>query len=393
MDFDADLLIPLASARDGMISVGGLSSYIQALLEEDALLSQLWIIGEVSSAAPHRNGHVFFTLQDPDTGAAINGVVWARQVSKLAVLPTRGQRVIVLGRVQTYPQKGQYQLTAFQVLPGGEGLQALQAKQLRERLAAEGLFDVERKRPLPAHPQIIAVVSSPQAAAWGDIQRTLKARYPGLKVLFSPAIVQGEQAPASIAQAIARVGQDGRAEVLLLARGGGAAEDLFCFNDERVVRAIAESPIPVLTGIGHQRDETLADLVADAYAHTPTAAAEQIVPALSDLEAAHRLRKAALQTLLQRRLEQEQVRLSRLRQPLQRALIWRYQRAEQQQQTLRARLVALDPQAVLQRGYAVVRQASGTICKQANAVQPGELLTLQLAEGNLQVKVIDPSES
>ncbi len=169
------------------------------------------------------------------------------------------------------------------MLPAGEGLQALRYRQLKARLAAEGLFDVERKRPLPTYPQTLAVVTSTQAAAWGDIQRTLAQRSPGMKVLLSPATVQGPQAPASIAKAIARVAADGRADVLLLARGGGAVEDLACFDDERVVMAIATSPIPVITGIGHQRDESLADLVADTCAHTPTAAAEQVVPSLDEL--------------------------------------------------------------------------------------------------------------
>ncbi len=388
MEMDAELLEELGQPTGGMVSVGGLSRYLQVLLEEDVRLACIWVVGEVSSASQHRNGHVFFTLQDPASGAAINGVVWARQVAQLSVLPQQGQQVIILGRIQLYSQRGQLQLTAVQVLPGGEGLQALQARQLRDRLAAEGLFAQERKRPLPRHPQVVAVVSSAQAAAWGDIQRTLHARYPGLRVLFSEAIVQGEQAPASIAGAISRVACDGRAEVLLLARGGGAAEDLICFNDERVVRAIAECPIPVLTGIGHQRDETLADLVADSCAHTPTAAAERMVPDLRDLEWAHQSCQTTLLTLLRQCLDQEQQRLNRLREPLVRALNWRCELTQHQQETLRAQLTALDPQAVLQRGYALVRQQSGAVCRQSETVALGEILTLQLAQGTLRVEVI-----
>ncbi|MEO0887232.1 MAG: exodeoxyribonuclease VII large subunit, partial [Cyanobacteria bacterium J06648_10] len=270
------------SATDIAIGVAGLTDYLKLLLEEDDRLRKIWVVGEVSSARNHRQG-CFFTLQEPDGSAAVNCVVWRSQLPRLTAMPEVGEQVTVLGQIKLYPKRGSYQLTVWQVLPAGEGLQALRYRQLRARLAAEGLFDTARKRPLPAYPQTLAVVTSPQAAAWGDIQRTLVQRNPSVKVLLSPAIVQGAQAPASIAKAIARVAEDGRADALVLARGGGASEDLVCFDDERVVMAIATSPIPVITGIGHQRDESLADLVADVCAHTPTAAAEQVVPSLDDL--------------------------------------------------------------------------------------------------------------
>ncbi|HEY9812652.1 MAG TPA: exodeoxyribonuclease VII large subunit, partial [Candidatus Sericytochromatia bacterium] len=218
--YDVPNLIP-----DTALSVGGLTSYIQDLLEQDEQLRQVWVIGEVSSTNKHRSG-VFFTLQDPQTKAAISCVTWSSQQDQLIQQPVAGEQLIVLGSIRIYPQRGQYQLTVWQALPAGEGLQALRYKQLRNRLEAEGLFAKERKRSLPIHPQTIAVVTSPQAAAWGDIQKTLRRRYPGLRVLFSPAIVQGEQAPASIVSAIERVVRDGRAEVIILARGGGAVEEL-----------------------------------------------------------------------------------------------------------------------------------------------------------------------
>ncbi len=275
------------------ISVSGITAYIQELLEQDGQLRQVWITGEVSSTNRHRRG-LFFTLTDPQDNAAISCVAWNGQWEKLAQVPVMGEQVIVLGSIRLYPGRGQYQLTVWQSLPAGEGLLALRYRQLRDRLAAEGLFAPERKKPLPSHPQIVAVVTSQTAAAWGDMQKTLEQRYPGLHVLFSPATVQGEQAAASIVKAIERVEKDGRAEVLILARGGGATEELACFNDERVVRAIASSSIPVVTGIGHQRDESLADLVADVYAHTPTAAAEQVVPELSSFYVEHRERLKAM---------------------------------------------------------------------------------------------------
>ena len=391
------------------LSVGGLTIYIQELLEQDEQLRQVWVTGEVSSANRHRSG-MFFTLQDPDSKASIQCVVWNSQLDKLVQLPVSGDQLIVLGSLRVYPQRGQYQLSVWQALPAGEGLQALRYRQLRNRLEAEGLFDEERKRSLPTHPQIIGVVTSPQAAAWGDIQRTLRRRYPGLRVLFSPAQVQGELAPASIVAAIERVERDGRAQLLILSRGGGSSEDLACFNDERVVRAIADCSIPVLTGIGHQRDESLADLVADAYAHTPTAAAELAVPELVTLYAEHQQRQRALtdgvtevlevshnqlQRLqerlrrlpLERQLRAEQKAIAQKRQQLVQSTSRRLSQATQHCQFLRQQLATLDPENVLKRGYAVVRSENGTIARSAANLVPGQELQIQLGEGQVKVTV------
>jgi exodeoxyribonuclease VII large subunit len=398
------LLIP-----DSALSVAGLTSYIQDLLEQDDQLRQVWVTGEVSSASNYKSG-LFFTLQDPDAKAAISCVVWSSQISRLATLPVQGEQLILLGRVHVHPQRGSYQLIVWQALPAGEGLRALRYRQLRKRLEVEGLFDLERKRSLPAYPKAIAVVTSPQAAAWGDIKRTLKRRHPGMQVLFSPALVQGDQAPASIVQAIHRVIRDGRAEVLILSRGGGAIEDMACFNDERVVRAIAECPIPVVSGIGHQRDESLADLVADICAHTPTAAAEQSVPQLNDLFAAHRERVALLNRVVQgalgdaydqmdrlkgkmrrihldRQIRQQGQAIAWLRQRLVQSTQHQLQEANQHCELLRQKLVTLDPAAVLRRGYALVRQQDGTVARSTAALAPGQELQVQLAQGQMRVTV------
>jgi exodeoxyribonuclease VII large subunit len=394
---------------DTALSVGGLTTYIQDLLEQDPQLTQVWVTGEVSSTSNYQSG-LFFTLQDPDAKATISCVVWKSQLGKLATLPVKGEQLILLGRISLYPQRGSYQLVVWQVLPAGEGLRSLRYRQLRQRLELEGLFDDDRKQPLPLYPRAIAVVTSPQAAAWGDIKRTLKRRHPGIRVLFSPAIVQGDQAPASIVQAIQRVEQDGRAEVLILSRGGGAVEDMACFNDERVVRSIAECPIPVVSGIGHQRDESLADLVADVCAHTPTAAAEQAVPHLRDLIAEHRDRVTLLHQSVHQVLGQSEEQLDRLKGKMRRlhldrqirqqgqAIAWMRQRltqsvthqlqdATQHCELLRQKLNTLDPSAVLRRGYALVRQADGTVARSAAELAIGQDLTVQLAEGQVRVTV------
>ncbi|HEY9638192.1 MAG TPA: exodeoxyribonuclease VII large subunit [Coleofasciculaceae cyanobacterium] len=394
---------------EAAVSVSGLTDYIQELLEQDVQLRQVWVIGEVSSANRHRSG-IFFTLQDPVSMASIQCVVWNSQLAKLVQQPISGEQLIVLGSIRVYPQRGQYQLTVWQALPAGEGLQALRYRQLRNRLEAEGLFDEQRKRSLPTHPQIIAVVTSPQAAAWGDIQRTLRRRYPGLRVLLSPAQVQGELAPASIVAAIERVERDARAQLLILSRGGGSSEDLACFNDERVVRAIADCSIPILTGIGHQRDESLADLVADAYAHTPTAAAELAVPELATLYAEHQQRRRALNNAVNQALEASRNQLQRLEERLQRLPLdrqlrneqkaiaqkrqqllqvtsRRLQQATQQCEFLRQKLATLDPENVLKRGYAVVRMENGTIARSVANLSPGQELQIQLGEGQVKAKI------
>jgi exodeoxyribonuclease VII large subunit len=406
----SQLLVP-----DTALSVAGLTDYIQALLEQDEQLQQVWVTGEVSSANRYRSG-LFFTLQDPDAQAAINCVVWNSQLNRLATLPEPGEQLIILGRVQVYPQRGNYQLIVWQALPAGEGLRALRYRQLRNRLEAEGLFDADRKQPLPPYPQTIAVVTSPQAAAWGDIKRTLKRRYPGLHVLFSPALVQGEQAPASIVRAIERVERDGRADVLIVSRGGGATEDMACFNDERVVRAIADCSIPVVAGIGHQRDESLADLVADVYAHTPTAAAEQAVPFLADLQTEHQERIMALKQAVTADLDGALEQLSRVRGRLRRlhldrqirqetqAVTWMEQRlvqgttqrlqfATQHCQLLKQKLVTLDPEAVLKRGYALVRQTDGAVARSTADLAIGQELNIQLSQGHMTVTVRDLNPS
>jgi len=400
---------------ESTLSVAGLTEYIQELLEQDEQLWRVWVIGEVSSTNRHRSG-MFFTLQDSDSKASIQCVAWSSQLNKLSQQPTTGEQLVVLGSIRVYPQRGQYQLAVWQALPAGEGLQALRDRQLRQRLQAEGLFEQERKRSLPIHPQVIAVVTSPQAAAWGDIQRTLRQRYPGLQVLLSPAQVQGKLAPTSIVKAIERVERDGRAELVILARGGGASEDLVGFNDERVVRAIAQCSIPIVTGIGHQRDESLADLVADQYAHTPTAAAELAVPELMNLLAEHQQRQLALKEVVTQVLALSMTQLQQLKERLQllpierqlqqekQAIAWKRQQliqvtsghlnqATHHCQLLQQKLATLDPNHVLKRGYALVRSLDGKIVRQATDLVPGEELQIQLEEGQVKVMVTEIIES
>lgn len=392
------------------LSVAGLVDYIRSGVEADPNLQQVAVVGEVSSTKPHPKG-LFFNLSDPEQKATISCVTWRSQWPRLTTLPTLGEQVLVQGTVTVYPQRSSYQLTVWQVFPLGDGLKAWRYRQLKQRLEAEGLFDPQTKQGLPALAQTIAVVSSPQAAAWGDIQRSLQQHHPGLQVLFSPATVQGEAAPDSIVGAIQRVVRDGRAQVLILARGGGASEDLECFDDERVVRAVADCPIPVITGIGHQRDESLADLAADLCAHTPTAAALAAVPALADLISAHRQRGDRLIDLittvlvehqshlalvqqrlrrlrLDQRLDQYQAYLGQLRGRLSHGVQIELRQVQNRCTALGDRLRALDPAIVLRRGYALVRDQQGRVVIDATTVDPQATLSVELTQGRLTVQVI-----
>jgi exodeoxyribonuclease VII large subunit len=393
------------------VSIDRLTSYIERALLQTPELSQVWVSGEVSSATYHPAG-IYFNLKDKVGKSALPAVVWKSQIPELEAKPQVGMEVLAFGKIAVYAPHGKYQFQVQQVLPMGEGLQALKLQKLKQRLSAEGLFDRSRKQSLPTHPQTIAVVTSLTAAAWGDIRRTLISRYPGVRVLLSPATVQGESAPQSIARAIDRVALDRRAEVLILARGGGAIEDLSCFNSEIVVRAISECSIPVVTGIGHERDESLADLAADVTMPTPTAAATIVVPALADLAAEHaavveRLRGAMQRVLikrqsqlsqlrsgcerikLDRQLELERERTCRLCQRLKLAIAGRLQTARQEQLQLTARLNALDPRLVLQRGYALVRDNNEEIVRDRDNLAIGAELSLQFDNGRVKVRVVE----
>ena len=403
--------LPIDSFDLEPVSIDRLTSYIERALLQTRELSQVWVSGEVSSATYHLSG-IYFNLKDKVGKSALPAVVWKSQIPELETTPQVGMEVLAFGKIAVYAPQGKYQFQVQQVVPMGEGLQALKLQKLKQRLSAEGLFDRERKQPLPTHPQTIAVVTSPTAAAWGDIRRTLLLRYPGVLVLLSPATVQGESAPSSIARAIERVVMDRRAEVLILARGGGAIEDLSCFDSEVVVRAISECSLPVVTGIGHQRDESLADLVADVAMATPTAAATIVVPALTDLAAEHaavverlrgamqrvpidrqsqlsQLRSRCERIKLDRQLELERDRTRQLLQRLKLAIASRCQTARQSQLGLTARLNALDPRLVLRRGYALVRDNNEEIVRDRDNLAIGAELSIQFGNGRAKVRVVE----
>ncbi len=267
-----------------VLSVSQVSRYLKELLETDEILQDVWVRGEVSGYRMYPSGHCYFTLKDAE--AQLPCVFFKNARMRSAAPELRdGMAIAANGRISLYERDGKLQLYVEDVELIGEGALFLRFEQLKARLAAEGLFDASRKRPLPASPSVIGIVTSSQAAALRDMLRVLRTRYPLASVILSPALVQGAEAPAAIAEALDLLNEHGEAEVVILGRGGGSIEELWAFNDEVVARAIARSRIPVISGVGHETDFTIADFVADQRASTPTAAASAAVPDIAEWRA------------------------------------------------------------------------------------------------------------
>jgi exodeoxyribonuclease VII large subunit len=385
-----------------VLSVSDLNSYLAALLESDDVLRDIWVQGEVSGFKQYPSGHCYFSLKDE--GGVLRGVMWKSYAARLLTLPANGDLVLAHGKVSVYAERGDLQLVVDSVQPAGIGLAQAQLEAIKQRLQAEGLFD--RKRPLPLLPRRIGIVTSPQAAALRDMLNVLARRFPLAEVLIAPALVQGAQAPDSIVDALYTIYQFDL-DLIILARGGGSIEDLWCFNDEAVVRAVFASPVPLITGVGHETDVTLVDFVADLRAPTPSAAAELATPELPGLQAAlgelrRRLDTALDELLLVRRdelLDAERAlqrlaplaRISRDRQrldDLQRRMDARINSGvllrSSQLNGLAARLDTLSPRATLARGYAIVRRASNghVVTRRVQVTAAAELL-ITLSDGEI----------
>ncbi len=263
---------------DAPRSVREVTDHIRALFDADPLLGDLWITGEVLESTLSRSGHVFFTLAGD--GAQMRCVLFRMNALRQRTLPSPGVACVAHGRVEVYASDGTYQFYVDLVEEAGIGLAALELELLRQQLEAEGLFSETRKRPVPRNPRTIGVVTSASGAVWHDIQHVIRRRFPFVQLLMAPAAVQGDAAPGAIVEALQSLIEDGRSEVIIIARGGGSASDLSAFNDETLVRAVFAAPVPVVSAIGHETDWTLIDLVADLRAPTPSAAAELTTPAI-----------------------------------------------------------------------------------------------------------------
>src|SRR2546428_1488833 len=393
-----------------VFSVTQLSRYLKELLETDDILQNIWVQGEISGCKTYTSGHCYFTLKDTESQLQCVFFKNARLRSSAPDLRD-GMGIAAYGRISFYERDGKLQLYVEGVELLGEGALFLRFEQLKARLAAEGLFDENRKRPLPAQPAVIGIVTSPQAAALRDMLRVLRTRYPLARVILSPAPVQGAEAPAAIAAALDSLNEHGEADVVIGGRGGGSIEELWAFNEEVVARAIARSRIPVISGVGHETDFTIADLVADYRASTPTAAAAAAVPDMNEwreklLEFEEELAESIETYLIDQRellgrIKRDLVRLNpqyqleRLQQRLDDTSALLQARMEhilslriERLRGIALRLHSLSPLLTIARGFAVVRRDSDhSLVTKTQQVHPGDELTIQVTDGHIHAQV------
>ncbi len=400
-----------AMLPEAFYTVTEITAHIKQLFGDDATLRSVWLSAEVSNFKQASSGHCYFTLKDER--ASIKAVIWRTSAAQLA-LPRDGDSVICHGYVSVYEPQGVYQYYVDHLEPAGVGRLWLEFERLKARLAAEGLFEPERKRPIPEFPQRIGVVTSANAAALRDILRTLQGRYPLVEVLLAPCLVQGEAAPPSIIAALALLNRWSREreplDAIIVARGGGSIEELWAFNDERVARAIAMSAVPVISGIGHETDFTIADFVADRRAPTPTGAATAATPDVRELAASVAALAASIMARTGDRVDERRVRVEQLSRrlnrvsPLRRVADDRLRLEEMSRRgelalnhrlrTLRerlgarmAQLKALDPGQVLARGYAIITLPDGTVVTSRLQVATDDNVGIRVADGAFAARV------
>lgn len=393
---------------DQVWSVSALTRYIRELFDIDYRLQDVWLAGEVSNFSRATSGHVYFTLKDDS--AQIRCVMWRSTAARQGYLPAHGDAVLAHGSVSVYEANGAYQLYVDALRPLGRGDLHLEFERLKTRLAAEGLFDLERKRPIPPYPRRLGLITSPNAAALRDVLNILSRRYPLVEIVFAPAAVQGAEAPPQLCAALEALNRLEGLDAILLVRGGGSLEELWAFNDETVARAIAASRYPVITGVGHETDFTIADFVADLRAPTPSAAAELAVPDRQDLKAQVEALGQRLALALQGQIDTQRWRLQAQAQalrhlsPLGRLLNLRQRLDDLNERAIRLMqhtialrrerlrgatlaLAGLSPLATLERGYAVVRHLGrDEIVRDAAQVAPGDRLEVQVRRGRFTVR-------
>ena len=384
---------------------------VKLLLDSEPMLTNVAVRGELSNYKMYPSGHHYFTLKDPE--GALRCVMFKGAAVKLRFRPENGMKVVVTGRISVFPRDGVYQMYCNTLTPEGAGDLALAFEQLKAKLYAEGLFDPEHKKPLPAYPERIAIITSSAGAAVHDMIRILRRRYPIAKVVLLPVRVQGVEAPPEIAGAIRYANRWKVADLIITGRGGGSMEDLWAFNDERVARAIYESELPVISAVGHEPDVTIADFVADARASTPSNAAEIAVPDQAELlrwlqGAEERLAQSQTQRIdvLRQKLgalagkrvmtdqlayvQDKRMELVHVQQRLGDLAGITLGQKRQQFTALAASLDAMSPLKVLGRGYAMAQNEAGQILKSYRDVEAGERLTVTLGEGGFTCRVEEP---
>ena len=389
-------------------SVSQVNQYVKRMMDGDELLSGLLVRGEISNYKTYPSGHHYFSLKDE--AGSIRCVMFRSDAARLRFRPAHGMKVIAFGRVTVFPRDGQYQLYCSELMPDGAGDLNAAFEQLKARLGAEGLFDPAHKKPIPAMPGRVALVTSPAGAAVRDMIRVLGARWPMAQVVVVPVRVQGEGAAAEIAAAIDRVDREQLADVIITGRGGGSLEDLWAFNEEVVARAIYRSEIPVISAVGHEPDVTIADYVADLRAATPSNGAELAVPDQNEVAARLRQLAARMERAQRGRLDRARQRLkllsssrvmSSMRAPIEdRRMLLDYQHRrltaafretlaarQREMARLSAALDALSPLKVLGRGYSIAR-AGEAVVTSVDQVKAGDGLAVRVSDGTLHCTVL-----
>ena len=385
-----------------LLSVGKLNEYVKGMLDANEILSDIWVRGEISNFTNHyKTGHFYFSLKDEQ--GAIGAVMFRTYASRLPFVPQNGMKVILHGRVSLYVPGGQYQINADAMQPDGIGGLYLAYEQLKAKLQAEGLFDESRKKPLPRIPTRIGIITSPTGAAIHDMIHVLGRRFPLAEILLYPALVQGAGAPASLIAGMNFFNEQSNVDLIIIGRGGGSVEDLWAFNDEMLARTVAASRLPVISAVGHESDFTICDFVADRRAPTPSAAAELAVPEASELSRALRSYGERMEHAMRTRISRDRERVQRLAASrvltsperyvddcrmrvgdltlrLDRAVETRFGLARGEFLRLAGQLEALNPLAILTRGYAVARRGE-TPVRSVSELQVGDSLRLTLADG------------
>ena len=395
-------------AVNSVITVSQLNFYIKSLLDESPALREIYITGEISNLTDHyRSGQMYLSLKDDK--ALVRAVMFAGNARHLRFKPEEGMKVIARGRVSVYEATGQYQLYIEDMQPDGIGALNLAYEQLKKKLSSEGLFSEDIKKPIPAYPTRIGVITSPTGAAVQDILNILGRRYPIAEVVFCPVLVQGENASAQLIDAVERFNKANAADVIIIGRGGGSIEDLWAFNDEKLARTIAESDIPIISAVGHETDFTICDFVADLRAPTPSAAAELATPNMAELLSYFKSVKDSLPAIMQRRIDFEKQELDNLASSkvllspeefinirkneldvISADMIKAFKAilSENQREfaALSAKLDALSPLSVLSRGYSII-QNKNKVIKSAEELNIGQNITVKLSDGKAECEV------
>ena len=367
------------------LTIAQLTNAAKEILE--GAFPPVWIKGEVGNFTAHRNGHWYFSLRDAT--AQLSCVVWSRDVKRIPAPPDEGMQVMAHGQLSVYAARGQMQFMVRSLEAEGEGLWRKAFEKTKAALEKDGLLDPARKRRLPRFPRRVAVITSPDGAALHDIISVIQRRNPGVEIIVIPAAVQGETAPDSLVAALDRLSRWRGADVVIIGRGGGSREDLWAFNDERVARAIAASPVPTISAVGHEVDFTIADLVADHRAATPSAAAEAAVPVLADIIAGIRALGEGIRSATELRVRDAGHTLRQLSRDLGLRSLRTVERRRSRVQELAARLETLSPLATLARGYAVALSEQGGALPSAALFTPGMHFAMEMRDGRVHATADD----